>query len=111
MAKVSVKKSPSAPAKKTAAPRAKSKPKTASAVSIDKACEQALSKLSALKIESQLQADIAWCLGSFRHDNNPVGLYQVGAIALDVLTAEKAKNAKSVPTKVISDLKKALKQA
>lgn len=107
MAKATAKKT-TTPAKKAAAPRTKAK---ASGVSIDKACEQALEKLKALNIEQQLQADIAWCLGSYGYDQNPVGLYQIGSKALDVLTAAKSKNAKSVPAKVINDLSKALKSA
>ena len=107
MAKVSVKKTATQPVKKTAAPR--SKTKVATVISIEKASEQALAQLQSLNIEQKLQADIAWCLGSYRYDQNPVGLVQTGNQALDVLTAAKAKNAKSVPAKVISDLKKALK--
>lgn len=108
MAKVTVKKSTPVPAKKAAAPRSKAK---ASGVSIDKACGQALETLKGLNVEQQLQADIAWCIGSFGYDKNPVGLYQIGAKVLEVLTKIKTKNAKSVPAKVITDLKNALKKA
>jgi hypothetical protein len=101
MAKVSAKKAAPAPAKKVSTPR---KPK-ATVVAIDKACEQALNKLKELNLEPQLQAEIAWCLGSYRYDQNPIGLFQTGAKAIDVLSAAKAK-----PAKIISDLKKALKQ-
>lgn len=112
MAKSSTKKTATAPVKtatpvkKSAAPRAKK----ATSMSIDKACENALVKLQSLGVEQQLQADIAWCIGSYKFDNNPIGLYQVGAKAVEALTAAKAKNAKSVPAKVLSDLKKAIKQ-
>lgn len=107
MAKV-VKKTPAAPVKKAAAPR---KAKVSATVSIDKVCEQALEKLKALKVDQQLQADIAWCLGSFGYDKNPVGLYQIGAKALDALQTAKKKNAKAVPAKLITDLTTALKKA
>jgi hypothetical protein len=105
MAKVSAKKATPV-AKKVSTPR---KPK-ATVVAIDKACEQALDKLKELNIDPQLQADIAWCLGSYRYDQNPIGLFQTGAKALEVLHAAKAKSARAVSAKIIADLKKALKQ-
>lgn len=109
MAKATEKKSPQAPAKKAAAPR--SKAKATPSLSIDKVSEQVIEKLQSLNAEPQLQADIAWCLGSYRYDKNPVGLIQNCTIALSVLKTVKAKNAKAVPAKLITDLEKALKQA
>lgn len=106
MAKATVKKS--APTKKAAAPRSKAK---ATPVSIEKISEQVLEKLKSLNAEPQLQADIAWCLGSYRYDKNPIGLIQKGTEALTVFRLLKTKNAKSVPAKLITDLEKALKQA
>lgn len=105
MAKATEKKS--APAKKAAAPRSKAK---ASAVSIEKISEQVLEKLQSLNSEPQLQADIAWCLGSYRYDKNPIGLIQKGSEALAVFKTLKTKSAKAVPAKLITDLEKALKQ-
>lgn len=107
MAKATAKKATETAVKK-AAPKKTAK---ASAVSLDKACEQALDKLKSLSIEPQLQADIEWCLGSYRHDHNPIGLLQNGARALEALNAAKSKNAKAVPAKIIKDLQKALQQA
>ncbi|MDH4058198.1 MAG: hypothetical protein OEU76_05510 [Cyclobacteriaceae bacterium] len=108
MAKVSVKKPATpTPAKKATAPR--SKAKASSSLSLDGVCEKALAKLKALNIDAQLQADLGWCLGSYRFDKNPVGLVKAGSRALEILTAAKAKKANSVPTKLISDLKKVLK--
>jgi hypothetical protein len=105
MAKATVKKA--APAKKVSSTGSKAK---SSGATIDKVCEQALEKLQALNIEHQLQADLVWCLGSYRHDQNPVGLFQNGAKALEAFNAANAKKAKSVPAKLITDLQKALKQ-
>ncbi|MBX2966384.1 MAG: hypothetical protein KF845_09580 [Cyclobacteriaceae bacterium] len=76
---------------------------------MDKISEQVLEKLQALNAEPQLQADIAWCLGSYRYDKNPVGLIQKGTEALALLKALKKKSPKAVPAKLISDLEKALK--
>ncbi|MCU0358241.1 MAG: hypothetical protein MUE95_11745 [Cyclobacteriaceae bacterium] len=110
MAKATAKKTTESVTKKAEAPVKKSAPKkTAKAgVSIDQACESALDKLKNLSIEPQLQSDIEWCLGSYRFDGNPVGLFQNGARALEVLAAARAKSAKAVPAKLITDLQKAL---
>lgn len=106
MAKATVKKkSTAAPAKKAASTGSKAK----ATLAVDKVCEQVLERLQALDIEHQLQADLAWCLGSYRHDNNPIGLLQNGAKALEVFAAVNEKKAKSVPAKLISDLQKVLK--
>lgn len=87
----------------------KAKAKTTSAASIEKACEDALAKLTALKAAPDLQADIEWCLGSYRNDKNPKGLYEMGEKALVVLTKAAEKNAKAVSKKLLTDLEKALK--
>src|SRR5258706_6720893 len=71
-------KAPAGKAKSTVAP-------------IAKVTQTILEKLKALDIEPQLQSDIIWCLGSYSHDNNPVGLYEVAAKALAILKAEQAK--------------------
>lgn len=105
MAKASVKKV--SPVKKTAPARSKSKASATPA--IDAVCEQALEKLKALDLDQPLQADLAWCLGSYRYDQNPVGLLQTGSKALEVLSAVKTKGPKGVPAKLISDLKNVLK--
>lgn len=87
------------------APARKTKPPVAP---IAKAAQMILEKLETLKIDQQLQADIAWCLGSYSHDNNPVGLYEMASKALVVLKAEQAKKTKGVTAKLISDIEKAL---
>ena len=73
---------------------------------VEKANQEALKKLKALKLDEQLQADIEWCLGSYSFDKNPVGLYTTAERALKVFMAQKEKNAKSVPAKLITDLEK-----
>jgi hypothetical protein len=89
---------------KTRAPRA-----TPSNNSIEKVSEEALEKLQELGIEEQLQRDLQWCLGSFRADGNPVGLYGTVKKALDVFKNEKEKKTKGVTSKMISDLEKVVK--
>ncbi len=107
MAKAPAKTTAKAPAK-AAAPK---KTKTTATPSYDlgKASEEALKKLQELGIEQQLQSDLAWCIGSYNHDKNPSGLYEMAGRALDVLTAEKNKKTKGVTVKLVGDLEKALK--
>lgn len=88
-----------APAKKKA---------TSSSVNIDMANEQALAALEQLNIEDSLRSEIQWCLGSYRHDQNPTGLIETAKRALTALKAAKAKNTKAVAAKVISDLQKVI---
>lgn len=112
MAKTTTSRKPAAPAtepkpvKKAAAPK---KSAVAKGMSIEDACELALAKLREMDIEHPLQADLQWCLGSYRGDGNPIGLYQMGERALAVFQREKAAGNKSIAAKIISDLSKALK--
>lgn len=91
--------------KKTPAKTTKAK---TSAVTIEKVSEDTLEKLRALNIESELQNDLEWCLGSYRADGNPVGLYAMAERALNVLKAEKEKKTKGVTAKMITDLENSL---
>lgn len=75
--------------------------------SIEKVSEDALRVLQELGIEEQLQRDIQWCLGSYRSDHNPVGLYDNVRKAIDVLKSEKEKKTKGITVKLISALEKA----
>ncbi|MBL0743804.1 hypothetical protein [Chryseolinea lacunae] len=110
MAKTPSKTPAKTPAKKTsAAAKPKAAPKAAATVAIDKVCEDALKTLKALGIESQLQSDLEWCLGSYSADKNPTGLYEMADRALVVFNAEKAKKTKGVTAKLTGDLEKALK--
>ena len=103
-------KAPAKPgAAKAPAKKAPSKPKAnAVTVDIEKTTEDALAKLKALDIEYALQADIEWCLGSYRADKNPIGLLDMINRALTVFKAELKKKTKGVTAKLIADLEKAL---
>lgn len=85
-----------------------SESKPASNIKIDKACEAALAKLKALGIQQQLQNEVEWCLGSYRSDGNPVGLYVMAERLLTVFQEEKARKTKGVTAKTISDLEKVI---
>jgi len=90
-----------APAKKSTA-----KPKT---VSIEKVSEDILAKLKTLDTEHQLQADIEWCLGSYRYDNNATGLLETASKALAVFKQAQAKKTKGVTATFIASIESVLK--
>jgi hypothetical protein len=102
------KKTTKAPAKTVAKAVAPSKGKTASADRIEKVSVQALKTLESLGVEQQLQQDIEWCLGSYRYDKNPAGLFEMTERALQVLIAAKERKAKGVTSKLIGDIEKVL---
>jgi hypothetical protein len=88
-------------------PAKTSKPKS-SAPAIEKVSEEVLDKLKSLNVEPELQNDIEWCLGSYRADGNPVGLYAAAERALSVLKSEKEKKTKGVTAKLITDLERSI---
>jgi hypothetical protein len=68
------------------------------------ASETALKKLKDLGIDDQLQADLEWCLGSYKADKNPIGLYEMVRRSIKVFKDNKA--TKGITAKLISDLEK-----
>jgi hypothetical protein len=105
----STSKTATAKAEPKAETKTKSKPKVSSENLLEQASEDALRKLQDLGIESQLQSELEWCLGSYRFDRNPTGLKDVAGRALTVLNSEKGKKTKGVTAKLVGDLEKALK--
>jgi hypothetical protein len=88
---------------------ATAKPKAKTSIDVlEKASEETLKKFQSLGIEQQLQADLEWCLGSYRHDGNPIGLLDILNKSLEKLKAEQARKTKGVTTKFITDLEKAV---
>jgi len=101
MAKTAAKSSSKAPVKRTTA----KKPTTVSDSNpIVKSSETALKKLKDLGIDSQLQADLEWCLGSYKADKNPIGLYEM--VRRAVVVFKDNKDTKGITAKLISDLEK-----
>jgi hypothetical protein len=94
------------PAKKTTA--AKKAPAKKSSVSLEAVCTTALEKIKSLQLDAQLQADLEWCLGSYRHDGNPVGLVAAAQRSITLLKAEQARKTKGITAKLIGDLEKAV---
>jgi hypothetical protein len=101
MAKAAAKTSAKTETRKPRTPRAKE-----SGNDIEKVSEEALQKLQILGIDDQLQRDLEWCLGSYRADRNPIGLYDGARRALAIFKTEKQKKTKGVTAKLISDLEK-----
>jgi hypothetical protein len=106
MAKAAAKTATKAPRKTSATPV---KASTTSG-DIEKAGNEALGKLRELNIDQQLQNDLEWCLGSYKSDNNPVGLYSMIERAVIIFKEEKAKKTKGITAKLITDLEKVIKQ-
>ena len=102
-----------APTKTAASKEKKAAPaklkKTSSSSEIEKTGEDILKKLQSLNIEKQLQADIEWCLGSYRHDKNPVGLIEIIKHSHVILKDELTKKTKGITAKFVSDVEKVLK--
>ena len=96
------------PAKNVAAKKPASTPK-AKIVSLDNIGEDVLKKLKDLNLDTQLQADLEWCLGSYRADQNPSGLYDMLEKSLSVLNEAKENKAKGITTKLTGEIEKALK--
>ena len=75
------------------------------------ACEQAFETFK--KIDdpknAEIQAKLEYVIGSYDFDKNPVGLYEIGKLALVKLTKIKEKNTKLVTKKLLTDLEKATK--
>ena len=107
MAKAAAKSSAQTETRKPRAPRAKA---SGNSNNIEQVNEQALQKLQELGIEDQLQRDLEWCLGSYRADRNPIGLYETARKALSVFQQEKQKKTKGVTAKLISDLEKVVNE-
>ena len=93
------------PAVKKAAARPAAASKT---VPIEDLSKSILDKLKAASLSPELQSEMEWCLGSYGHDKNPVGLFQTSAKALPILKEELAKKTKGITAKLIGDIEKAL---
>lgn len=74
-------------------------------------CQYALEALEKLNVAetAELQAKLAWCIGSYDYDKNPSGLSEFGSMALTQLVRIKEKNPKKVTKKLIDGLDAAIK--
>jgi len=78
-----------------------------------KACEDALEKIQQAGSEElhEVKSKLEYVIGSYRFDQNPVGLYEIGAMALEKLKELKAQKPRQISKKLITDLEKALSNA
>lgn len=102
MAKATAKAVP-APTKKSAA-----KPKAKTSVTIETVSEEILAKLKSLDMEQQLQADIEWCLGSYRYDQNASGLIEAITKAHIVLKEAHTNKTKGITATLLSNIEKVI---
>lgn len=77
---------------------------------IEAACREAHEKF--LKLDTEVYKDIIeklqFVIVSYNADKNPVGLYHIGEIALDLLKKHKAQKSRQVSKELIDTLEKAL---
>jgi hypothetical protein len=74
-------------------------------------CQNALETLEKLNVQetAELQAKLAWCIGSYDYDQNPSGLSEFGSMALSALNKIKEKNPRKVSKKLIDGLDGAIR--
>lgn len=75
---------------------------------VEKTITETIQKLEKLKLNDTLVSELSYCWGSFKSDNNPVGVIEKGRKAVEVLKEAREKNSKAVSKKLIEDLEKAL---
>jgi len=77
---------------------------------LKKSCTDAVLTLKKLNLEQfeDTLGRLKWCIGSYEFDKNPVGLNELGQVALKDLKAFKKKNPRKVTKKVIEGLEKSL---
>ncbi len=85
-----------------------SKVKTTAKITAETACIEAKTKLEKLGIKESIQAELAWVIGSYNYDKNPVGLVEIGSKALSVLKEVKNEKPRMISKKFIEDLEKSL---
>ncbi len=77
---------------------------------IEQACREALEKFTKLGVDEHkgIISKLHFLITSYNADHNPVGLYEVGAEALELLKAIKAKKNNAVAKGLLENLEKGL---
>lgn len=75
---------------------------------LEKLLPEVVEKLSKLKSGEELASELSWCIGSFKHDNNPEGLIEKSRQAVVLFKEAREKNSKAVSKKLVESLEKAL---
>ena len=70
------------------------------------ACQTALNTFKKMRNSeyAEIQSKLEFVIGSYNFDKNPVGLYEIGELALKMLNEIEKKNPKKVAKKVVTDL-------
>lgn len=74
---------------------------------MEKVIPGVVEKLEKIK-KAELAAELSWCWGSYKYDQNPIGVIQKAERALDAFEEARKKNSKTVAKKLVEDLEKAL---
>ena len=79
-------------------------------IEMEKACRSAFEKFKKMnKPEfADIQAKLEWVIVSYNNDKNPVGLFEIGAQAHELLLKAKEKNKRIVSKKLIEEIEEAL---
>ena len=77
---------------------------------IEKACVEAYEKFEKLDLPEfqDIKEKLAFVINSYRYDKNPVGLFEIGGQALDILKKYKEEKPRQVAKKLIEGLEKAV---
>lgn len=75
---------------------------------LEKILPEVVEKLAKIESGKELAAELDWCIGSFKYDNNPEGLVEKSQEALTLLKEAREKNSKAVSKKLVESLEKAL---
>lgn len=75
-------------------------------------CEEALSCLNkpGNSAYDEIKAKLKYVIGSYNYDKNPVGLYEIGNLALSALEEISATKPRKVKKALLKNLKTALQQ-
>ncbi len=73
-------------------------------------CQEVADKLDKMQDPkyTEIKEKLVWCLGSYKHDQNPAGLVEYGSKAVDALKEAREEKPKQVSQKFIDDLQKAI---
>jgi len=58
--------------------------------------------------DTAIQSKLEFVIGSYDYDKNPIGLYEIGKLALPILKKIKIKSPRKVTKQLITDLEKSL---
>lgn len=72
------------------------------------ACQKAFLCLKKINdpADSLIQSKLEYVVGSYDNDKNPIGLYEIGKLALPILKKIKVKSPRKVTKELITELEK-----